>query len=64
MRNIFHEILARYLASDQPTFETSPRELWPEPRPSWHPRAPQVTGRPAPERGRHDGVYRELEPQS
>jgi len=29
MRNIFHEILARYLATDQHAFDTSPRELWP-----------------------------------
>ena len=30
MRNIFHEILARYLDSDQHAFETTSRELWPE----------------------------------
>ena len=29
MRNIFHEILARYLTDDQHSFDTSPRELWP-----------------------------------
>lgn len=29
MRNIFHEILARYLNTDQHAFETTPRELWP-----------------------------------
>lgn len=64
MRHIFHEILVRYLESDQYEFHTSPRELWPEPRTTWHPEAPQVTGSPAPERGRHHRVYRELEPQN
>ena len=29
MRNIFHEIFARYLATDQHAFETTSRELWP-----------------------------------
>jgi hypothetical protein len=29
MRHIFHEILARYLDSDQYAFEATPRELWP-----------------------------------
>ena len=29
MRNIFHEILARYLTDDQHAFVASPRELWP-----------------------------------
>ena len=29
MRNIFHEILARYLGSDQYAFESTSRELWP-----------------------------------
>ncbi|MGH8243468.1 MAG: hypothetical protein ACRETY_08985 [Steroidobacteraceae bacterium] len=29
MRNIFHEIFARYLATGHHAFETSPRELWP-----------------------------------
>ncbi len=61
MRHIFHEILARYLDDEQHAFDTSPRELWPESRPSWHPQAPRVTGSPAPERGRHPRVYRELE---
>ncbi len=32
MRNIFHEILARYLDSDQHGFDTTPRELWPSER--------------------------------
>ena len=64
MRHIFHEILARYLDSDQFAFDPSPRELWPEARASWHPQAPRVTGTPAPARGRHHGVYRELEPQN
>ena len=64
MRHIFHEILARYLATDQFAFDTSPHELWPEFRPTWHPQAPRVTGSPAPERGRHPRAYRELESQN
>lgn len=62
MRHIFHEILARYLASDQFAFDVSPRELWPQPRPSWHPEVRRHTGSPAQEHGRHREVYRELEP--
>jgi hypothetical protein len=64
MRNIFHEILARYLESDQFAFGASSRELWPEPRPTWHPEVRRNTESPAPERGRHHKVYRELEPQN
>jgi hypothetical protein len=63
MRHIFHEILARYLASDQFAFDASRRELWPEARPSWHPEVCRNTGSPARERSRHHRVYRELEPQ-
>jgi hypothetical protein len=48
MRHVFHQILARYLASDQFAFDTAPRELWPEARPTWHPEAPRSTGSPAP----------------
>ena len=64
MRHVFHEILARYLASEQHAFDTAARELWPAARHSWHPQAERVTGSPAPERGRHHRVYRELEPQN
>jgi hypothetical protein len=64
MRHIFHEILARYLDGQQYAFDASPRELWPEPRPSWHPGSGRATGSPAPERGRRQRVYRELEPQN
>jgi hypothetical protein len=64
MRHIFHEILARYLLSEQHAFETSPREFWPQSSATWHPQAPRVTGSPAPERGRHRRVYHELESQS
>lgn len=32
MRHVFHEILARYLDTDQFAFETTPRELWPSDR--------------------------------
>jgi hypothetical protein len=63
MRHIFHEILARYLASDQFAFDVSPRELWPQPRPSWHPEVRRHAGSPAREHGPHREVYRELEPQ-
>jgi hypothetical protein len=31
MRSIFHQILARYLASDQHAFDAYSHELWPEP---------------------------------
>ncbi len=31
MRYILHEILQRYLDSDQFAFDTTPRELWPTP---------------------------------
>ena len=64
MRNIFHEILARYLETDQFAFGASSRELLPEPRPTWHPEVRGNTESPAPERGRHHKVYRELEPQN
>jgi hypothetical protein len=64
MRHIFHEVLTRYLASEQHAFDTSHRELWPESGPVWHPPATRDTGSPAPERGRHQRVYRELEPQN
>jgi hypothetical protein len=55
MRHVFHEILSRYLSNEQFAFEASPRELWPEPRPTWH---------PDPERGRLHRVHRELEPEN
>ena len=32
MRHIFHEILERYLDSEQAAFDTSVRELWPTER--------------------------------
>jgi hypothetical protein len=64
MRQIFHEILARYLDGQQYAFDASPRELWPEPRRSWHPGASRSNAGPVPERGRHRRVYRELEPQN
>ena len=31
MRSIFHQILERYLASDQHAFDAYSHELWPEP---------------------------------
>jgi hypothetical protein len=68
MRHVFHRILNRYLEryldGSLYTFDTSPRELWPEPRASWHPTADRATGAPALERGRHHRVYGELESQN
>jgi hypothetical protein len=64
MRSVFHEILARYLDSDQYAFESTSRELWPEARSSWHPQAGgSPGGRPA-QPGRGRGVYGELESQN
>ena len=65
MRHIFHRILERYIDEGQISFDTSPRELWPEPKASWHPpvAAAQATHWPFERKGNHR-VYRELEPQS
>ena len=64
MRHIFHRILARYLDEGQISFDSSPRELWPEPRPSWHPPVEtQATHWPSERRDNHQ-VYGELEPQN
>jgi hypothetical protein len=64
MRSVFHEILARYLSTDQYAFEATSRELWPEPRTSWHPQAGGASpgGRSAKPVG-HRGIYGELESQ-
>jgi hypothetical protein len=64
MRSIFHEILARYLDSEQHAFDASPRELWPETRASWHPLAQAQPASRAAERSSQPRVYRELEPQN
>ncbi len=64
MRHIFHEILTRYLESEQHAFDASPRELWPESRTTWHPQAPRATGSPVPESGRAPRFHRALEPQN
>ena len=64
MRSIFHDILARYLDSDQYAFDATPRELWPEPSPAPRPaRASRASSR-ASERATQQRVYRELEPQN
>jgi hypothetical protein len=64
MRHIFHRILARYLDEGQILFDASPRELWPEPKASWHPPVEaQATHWPS-ERKDHHRVYGELEPQN
>ena len=64
MRSIFHEILARYLDSDQYAFDASPRELWPEPRSERRPESPNKAKGRASERACQHRVYRELEPQN
>ena len=64
MRHVLHEILARYLDSDQYAFDASPRELWPEANSGRHPESDEkATSRPS-ERVSHHRVYRELEPQN
>jgi hypothetical protein len=62
--HVFHRILDRYLDGAQYAFETTSRELWPEPRPSWHPLAERATGDPGRAQGRRNRIHRELEPQS
>jgi hypothetical protein len=64
MRHVFHEILARYLDSDQHAFEATSRELWPEPRASWHPPVTGQTGGRKSESARRQRVNRELEPHN
>lgn len=64
MRNIVHEILARYLDSDQHAFDTTPRELWPEPSSQRHPETADKAASRASERVSNHRVYRELEPQN
>jgi hypothetical protein len=55
MRHIFHEILARYLDTDQYAFEPTPREFWP---------ARGDSGNGHAEPASDDGFYGELEPQN
>ena len=64
MRSIFHEILARYLDSDQYAFDASPRELWPEPTTERRPQSAGKATSRANERVSKHPVYRELEPQN
>ena len=64
MRHIFHRILERYLDGDQIAFDASPRELWPEPKASWHPAVDTEAASAQPERKGIQRVYRELEPQN
>jgi hypothetical protein len=64
MRNIFHDILARYLDGEQHAFESSPRELWPTVNEFWN---PQVTVVPTSQLARRNSRRqdsRELESQS
>ena len=64
MRHIFHNILARYLESDQHAFEASPRELWPSVNEFWNPQLTVIPASRAPERYRQQLILRELESQS
>jgi hypothetical protein len=64
MRSIFHDILARYLDSDQYAFDTTPRELWPEPSIERRAESAGKAACRASERATQHRVYRELEPQN
>ena len=64
MRSVFHEILARYLDSDQYAFDTAPRELWPEPSFKSRPETATKAASRASERACNHQIYRELEPQN
>jgi hypothetical protein len=64
MRHIFHRILDRYLDGGQISFDTSPRELWPQPRASWHPPVESRVTSWSAERKDPHRVYHELEPQN
>jgi hypothetical protein len=64
MRSIFHEILSRYLDSDQYAFDASPRELWPEQSFKPRPETASKAASRASERACNHPVYRELEPQN
>jgi hypothetical protein len=62
MRSIFHEILARYLGSDQYAFEATSRELWPV-----HGYVPLTAKAPETQAADPEGntrSRRELEPQA
>lgn len=61
MRHIFHEILARYLESEQHAFETSPRELWPDT--GYVPRWAGGPAKPASDSNSRARIYREFGPQ-
>lgn len=63
MRSVFHQILARYLGSEQHAFGASARDLWPE---SWSESRWQAVARAAGAAEEPDGhprIYREFEPQ-
>lgn len=64
MRHVFHEILARYLDSEQHAFDPSWREFWPDVRPSWHPPLAERPGGQVPAGARRQRVHREFEPYS
>jgi hypothetical protein len=64
MRHILHRILDRYLDGSQAAFDTSQRELWPDPKASWHPPVAAEAPSWESERQGNDRVCRELEPQN
>jgi hypothetical protein len=64
MRHVFHEILARYLESEQHAFDASSGKLWPA---SWSETRWQTAARTAVRAERpvsRAGIYRELGPQN
>ncbi len=64
MRHIFHEILARYLESEQHAFDASSGKLWPA---AWSETRWQAAARAAGRADRPEGdarIYGELEPQN
>jgi len=64
MRNIFHEILARYLDSDQHGFDTTPRELWPSERLEYQLHIGHGAAGLAAESTKRRAARSELEPQN
>ena len=64
MRHVFHEILARYLDSEQHAFDTSCAGALAGHAASWHPPVAGQSGGQLPQRARRQQVYRELEPHN
>ena len=64
MRNIFHEILARYLTDDQHAFVASPRELWPSERFEFQLQIGRGAAGLAEDSSRRRAAHNELEPRN